>query len=258
MATNAAQIPNQLGLLDQVLAESGLACVRTERALTNQELISIARWLGRPIPEHAPAVQPFVEDEFVLNLVMSRSETPDVDLQPFAENPITLHTESSLRSLEEQPRYLIFSCLTAPEPGYGGQTIVVPMPEVHDRLTDRERQILGRTSWASSEDSPPILFESEGRPTFSFRDLDRAPVDLRCAIPVEDVSDEDVRSSIAGLLAALYRPEAVRGIHWEADTLVILDNRRFFHGRLFGRGGPGAARRHLRRLRVRSRPPGWG
>jgi alpha-ketoglutarate-dependent taurine dioxygenase len=247
-----ADLIERLDLIHQRIETSGLAYVRTERRLTNDEFLELGRRLGRLIPEHAEAVQPFVENEYILNLVIQKPATSDADVQPFAENPITLHTESSLRCLADQPRYLVFACVAAPEPGYGGQTILVPMSSVLQRLSERDRLVLRCTRLGLDDTRAPILHVRDDRDAFSFRDFGDTPMTLRCAAAAHEVSDGDVRSAIAALLAALYQPAAIGGVHWKENLIVVLDNARFFHGRLYGRGGPQATRRHLKRLRIRA------
>src|SRR5215216_3120420 len=85
-------------LLDRVddwrspLERGGAVKVRLDRALGVLEFIEVGRVLGELVVETAPAVQPFVEERVVLNLRNDLRTTPDTNLQPFAENAITLHT----------------------------------------------------------------------------------------------------------------------------------------------------------------------
>ena len=85
-------------------------------------------------------------------------------------------------------------------------------------------------------------------------DFDREPLDWTCRdSPEPETTVEACNGALAALLSAMYEPSYTYGVHWRRGLLVVLDNRRFFHGRLFGTAGAGGKRRHLLRLRIRAR-----
>jgi TfdA family taurine catabolism dioxygenase TauD len=242
LTTNAESLRRSL---DNV----GIVARIVRGGVSNRELIEIGRQLGEPIEERAPAIQQYVEDEVVLHLKMDRPESMNADLQPFSENPITLHSEGSQRSLDDQPRYILFFCDDASEDLGGGQTIVTPMSTVSSRIAPDIAQSLGRTTYAERA-SPPFLRGEGGHAVFSFRDFD-GPLSWRTT-DGSAIDESHVATSLAALLRAMYVPENVRGIRWRPNDLVVIDNRRFFHGRALI-GSSGMRKRHLRRVRIR--PP---
>jgi Taurine catabolism dioxygenase TauD, TfdA family len=230
-----------------MLAASGAAKILLDRGLSTTEFIAVGRTLGPLIPERAPAVQSFVEEGVVLNLRMELAATGDVDLQPFAENFITLHTEGSLSALDLQPRYLVFLCLVPPEPGGGGQTLVLPVRSLVDRLPAHVIETLLGTTLAGTA-GVPVFRRAGDRLVLCFRDRGDAPISWTAP-----ASDPDlVNQALASLLLAIYGAPDLAGIHWTAPSLVVLDNTAVVHGRSKTRSAGGHVRRHIQRLRVRA------
>lgn len=225
----------------------GAAAVLLDRALTGDEFLDFARAWGRPIEEQDPAVQSFVEQACILNLIARWDATDDVDRQPFSTSPILMHTEGSRRPLAAQPRHLLFQCLDPPEPGEGGHTMLVRMEDVAARLTSQVRSVLQNVRYRG-QGMPPILRYEDGLPVFSFRDFGSQPLEWISDTPV---ASADVEDALATLVDALYDPSIVYGLAWRRHLLVAIDNRRLFHGRtaaiaprLKGKG------RVLQRIRV--------
>lgn len=236
-----------VSLLREQLAASGLAAVRLDRMLTAEEFLTLARLWGTPIPEHSPGVQPFVEHECILHLVMRWGGTDNVDRQPFSASPILLHTEGSRRPIVDQPRFLLFDCIEPPADGSGGGTIVVPMADVVTQLDTATRAVLSGIVYVG-EGMPPVLRWEGGRPVFSFRDFGTEWPDL--SLP-PGIDSADAVPALIALLHALYRRDALYSVRWQPNMVVVLDNWRLFHGRtaVAERADRWDAR-HLRRIRV--------
>ncbi|WNV84990.1 TauD/TfdA family dioxygenase [Umezawaea sp. Da 62-37] len=252
-AVSAADLLNDDAVFGGVvgtLDAFGAVEIDLDRPLTAEEFVFFGALLGRPMPETAPDVRPYVERDVVLNLVAEHGIIADTGLQPFSETALTLHTESSGKPTRDQPRHLVFQCLRAPEPDHGAQTLVVSGTRVHDVLDGAQRDVLEHCRYDADPAGPPILRELSGRPCFSFRDFADQP--LRWVHDATDeVDHERVNSAFRALTAALYDVDAVRGIHWRPNTVLVLDNTFGFHGRSAGVGGrTPAERRHLMRLRI--------
>lgn len=252
-AVPAADLVNDEAVVEGVagaLDAFGAVEIDVDRPLTTDEFVSFGWRLGRPMPETAPDVRPYVERDVVLNLVAEHGVVADTGLQPFSETALALHTESSGKPAPDQPRHLVFQCLSAPEPDRGAQTLVVSGTRVHDALDGAERDVLEHCRYDLDPPGPPILRELSGRPCFSFRDFADEPLHWVHDAAAE-VDPERVNSAFRALTAALYDVGAVRGIHWRPNTVLVLDNTFGFHGRSAGAGGrPPAERRHLMRLRI--------
>ena len=244
----ADRLPECANQWSAPLAEQGAVKVLLDRALSNGEFIGLGRTLGELIPEQAPAVRPFVDDDVILNLRTALDATADVDLQPFAENFITLHTESSLQPVAEQPKYLAFTCLVAPEPDSGGQTLLLHMASPADRLDPGDVEVLAQVGYVNG--SHPFCRRVDGRLVFCFRDHGETPLRWRC--DAAGLSEDRVNRAIEALLLALYDPSDLAGVHWEPETLVVLDNTFLLHGRSRSPRRAAAMPRHIRRLRIRS------
>ncbi len=262
IATNPEEISSCFEQVKDVLKTFGAMRINLERTLTNQEFIRFGTLLGDLIPERAQAVRQYVEDEFVLNTKQELAETEDIDLQPFAENYITLHTEMSLSPILEQPRFIVLMCEQAPAPNTGGQTILASMGDVYERLLPVDKNILRHTHYQQGrgQDSSPyetrlpaFLFSRNNRPVFSFRDFNNQPLEWYYDGEEQDSgTSQRVNESLYRLLMAMYDRRKVQGIHWKYGTLFVIDNTFFFHGKSYCRIRPGTPPRWLKRLRIRA------
>lgn len=263
LKVDAEALPSRLAQIRESLKVCGAVRLLPQRILTNRELIRFGSALGQLIPEQADSVQKYVEERFILNNRQDYARTSEIELQPFAENYITLHTEMSPLPLDEQPRYIVLMCVQAPQPDAGGQTLLVSMSRIYERLTLEEREILRHTTYGPAVranengamlDSPPFLYEREGRPVFSFRDFDRQLLPWRYfqATP-NDISVEKVNGAIRSLLTAMYQPVNANGIGWTGGAVWVLDNTCFFHGKTFCAADLQHGKRWLKRLRIRER-----
>ncbi|MFJ3837454.1 TauD/TfdA family dioxygenase [Streptomyces sp. NPDC054904] len=247
-AAETAGFPD--GITDRLgrdLLQHGLGIVHLDVPLTNEAFQELGSTLGTAIPETAPAVQPYVENGFVLNLRADAGKTPDVDLQPFAVNPLSLHSEGSGRAVTEQPRHIVLMCL---EPGdASASTLLVPMSEVAAGLTDEDLRLLSSTRYAEAPGVPPVVRVHEGHTTFSFRDFQQEPLRWVCTAP--GATESAVNGALGLLLARMYDARNASAVSWSRGLLVVIDNTRFFHGRAAGLPRAAARTRHLKRLRIR-------
>ncbi|WP_424184739.1 TauD/TfdA family dioxygenase [Actinokineospora sp. G85] len=231
------------------LAEHGIAVLDAASTATAAQLRALGESLGVPMPERAPAVQPYVEDGVVLNLVADQGHTADTDLAPFAKNFLSLHSEGSGRAAAEQPRHIVLTCVDPGDDAASAQTVLVPMARVADALTAEQLDLLSATSYAHlAESGPTIARHVEGRVVFSFRDFMSDPLEWVCAAP-GPADGSDVAAALRALLTAMYTVEPA-GVHWRPGRLVVIDNTFSFHGRGAGSAAAGSRHRHLRRVRV--------
>jgi alpha-ketoglutarate-dependent taurine dioxygenase len=251
LEAEAGRFPAYLPSTTALLAERGLAILEFDRALTTAELISLASTFGTPMPQPNPRTRPWVDNEVVLNLRADLSETEDLAWQLlFAENYVMLHTELAAKPAEAQPRWLLLECVEPPTRDAGGQTVLVAGERIQSALDERTRRILANTRLSSYPDAPSVLHRRHGREIFNFKDSGgHVPFEWLYEGPAEAITPSDVGAALRALLAALYEPDAVVGVHWTPHAVAIFDNRRFFHGRTFVYRQAGRPR-HLRRVRV--------
>lgn len=233
--------------LESGLAQHGLGVVRLSEPLGNDAFLELGSALGTAIPENAPAVRSYVEEGVVLNLRADAGITRDVSLQPFASNPLTLHSEGSGRSVADQPRYIVLMCVS---PGdNSASTVLVPMTEVAAGMSDEDLCLLGVTRYADAPGVPPIVRAQGGRTVFSFRDFQQDALRWVCA--ADGATQDAVNRAIGRLLVGMYEARGASGVVWSRGLLVVIDNTRFFHGRTAGLPRAAARTRHLKRLRLR-------
>jgi len=230
------------------LRKLGLSVVRLDEPLSDEQFIILASHLGNPIPELAPAVQPYVTREVILNLVSEHGHTVDPSLQPFATSFLTLHTEGSGRPIQEQPRYIVLMCCDPGDSAVAAQTVLVPMDSVDRRLNAGQIALLAQTRYSQSENSPWLVRDFCGRRVFSFRDFYEEPLNWAFAGCVQDA--QAINDAILSLLAAMYSADDASGVQWVRGLLVVIDNTFFFHGRTAGRAETSTRHRHLKRLRI--------
>lgn len=235
------------------LEKDGLAGALLDRPLSDERFRAFGEVLGTPLPETDPAVLPRVSLDVVLNLVGERSRTENVALQPFAANPLSLHTEGSGRPVAEQPRYIVLMCCEPGDVTSAAQTVLAPMDAIGSRLTPRERETLSRTRYRRNAQGPPILRDVDGRQVFSFRDFLAEPLEWTYSgtDTTPDITSDTVNTVLRGLLTAMYAPGGHTGVRWERGLLLAIDNTFYFHGRRAGTSSVPARRRHLKRLRIK-------
>ncbi len=250
-STRAGDPAELAAVTREQLRAHGAVVVRLDRPLDNEEFIAFGATLGVAQPELAPAVQPFVEAEVILNLVTTSPATLDTDLQPFAANWLSLHTESSGAPVPRQPRYIVLMCITPGDDPKCARTVLVPMGEVYRRLPAPDREVL-RSLRYDHGDPPPMLRIEEDRPIFSVRDFQEDPLHWVHDGPEED--PQAVNAALARLYAAMYGSPGL-AVRWDRGLLVVIDNTVHFHGRTAGVAAPPGATRHLKRLRIAAKHP---
>ncbi|WP_068874051.1 MULTISPECIES: TauD/TfdA family dioxygenase [unclassified Phenylobacterium] len=225
----------------------GYAIARSSEPVNDETLIELAMAFGLPTPERDPAVLPFTSRGVILNLRSTLPQAGDVALQPFTSGELSLHSESSRKPLAGQPRYLLFLCC---DPGVAeaqALTLLTPMAGVAARLDPAARRILEGVRYDGPPGAPSVLREAEGRPVFSFRDFQDEPLDWTYEGP--QIDPEGVSAALRSLLWAMYGCQAL-GLAWSAGLVLLLDNRRYFHGRTSAGPARGGPPRHLKRLRL--------
>ena len=240
------------GLLDATsraaLHHDGLLVLDLDEPLSNDAFIALGEQLGTLIPETDPAVEGRVDDGVVLNVVTTEEASADTAIQPFASNALTLHSEGSGRDAAAQPRFVVLMCCDPGEDGAVMSTVLVPMDAVARRLDSHTQAILRALRYRHGT-PPPILRTIDGRPVFSFRDFRADPLDWRFTGDL--TAADSVSAAVRSLLASMYDPTTAAALTWRRGLMVVIDNRRFFHGRCAARGVGTVHRRHLKRLRIR-------
>jgi alpha-ketoglutarate-dependent taurine dioxygenase len=219
---------------------AGVAAVQLDDVLTPEQFIAAGRELGELIPEAAPAVQSRVTAGAILNLVTEVPDTTDVDVRPFSTSYLLMHTESSARRPESQPRYLFFQCLAAAANAVDGQTVLVPSDAVLDQLDAADVLTLHKVRYHGAEHT--LLRESS---VFCFRDPGDAPLALDVD---DDVTDAAAAKAVTAVCTAIHRQDNAFSVPWRRGLLVLVDNHRAFHGRTSS--GSLDTGRHLQRLRI--------
>jgi hypothetical protein len=212
----------------------------------NSDLIAIARQLGTPMAERSNDVAEFVEDLFVLNVVDRFDHLAPVAMQPFSSAPLSIHTESSGNPISMQPRYILLYCVDQGQFSGGAATLGVSMADVAAKLSDHDISLLAQTRYSRCPPGSNILRFTAHGPTFSFRDFCQEALDWICEAP--SAKPEYVNNAIGALLKAMYSANSI-AIHWQAGTIAVIDNWRFFHGRSAARHKPGS-NRWLKRIRI--------
>lgn len=231
------------------LAEHGLAAIQLTRPLTDDEYVGFGSALGTVIPETDPATLARTSHGTILNLRSTDVRTDDVALQPFATNPLSLHSESSGRAVAEQPRYIVLMCMDPGEDDAAPRTVLVSMGTVAARLSADDLDRLARTRYRDAPGVPPIARRLADRYVFSFRDFQGTP--LKWVAEAPEPTETDMADTLRRLLAAMYASTGALAVRWTPGLLVVIDNTAYFHGRTAGTECPTRRPRHLKRLRIR-------
>jgi alpha-ketoglutarate-dependent taurine dioxygenase len=237
-----------MDVLRDDLQRFGVAVVNVAGPVDNAAFIAFAEQLGQPEPERDPAVQPYVTDRVILDM-RPVTDGSDRNLEPFSPQPLTLHVEGTRRTADSQYRYLVFEYREMPSRDTGGQTLLLPM----ERLVERLGSALdpGRHLALHNPAAGPIVSEQRGHTLVYYRDPDTDPVNGYT--DADGFDGTDAAEFLQVLTRSLYEPADICGLHPRANQLVVLDNTRFLHGRS-GQAAPAASRR-LRRIRVLNRQP---
>lgn len=239
--------------MDEVTAaveEAGIAKLRLDRIVDNDELVAFGRHFGDVmVHDTSPDLQGQLEGGHVFNLRQEHAATTgDYALALISKNELTMHSEVCVRSAPKQPRYIALLCLEPSPPDTGGQTVFVPMADVHARLSEDQAQMLGEAHFSEFLMSPPILSMREGRPVFSFRDFKNDLMWWRY-VGSRTLADGEFNRAIRVVLEGMYDAASWFGISWSAGEIVIFDNWRFFHGRTLIQSDT-ANRRHFKNIKI--------
>ena len=100
--TTAEDLPARTDAVRDALRDHGIAKIRLDRLLDNDELVAFGRRLGTVmVHETSPKLQQLVDDGLVFNLRQERGEvTPDYALALISRNELTLHAEVCVRPVE--------------------------------------------------------------------------------------------------------------------------------------------------------------
>jgi Taurine catabolism dioxygenase TauD, TfdA family len=229
------------------LRERGLVSIALNEPLPTPQFADFAGQLGAAVPERDPVTAPFVENDIVLNLITRYRATDDVSLQPFSTGFLTLHSESSGRSVSDQPRYIVLMCCEPGDASVAARTMLVSMRDVEAALEPEILLTLSSTRYRGSPDAPTIVRRDHSRYVFSFRDFWRQPLEWSHWGHATEAAT--VNYAIRGLLTGLYGAP-IQAIDWTRGLMVIIDNQRYFHGKSEARG-VSSRPRHLKRLRIR-------
>ena len=230
--------------------EAGIAKLCLDRVLANDELVAFGRHFGDVmVHDTSPDLQGQLEGGHVFNLRQEHARTTgDYALALISRNELTMHSEVCVRSAPKQPRYIALLCLEPSPPDTGGQTVFVPMADIHARLSEDQAQMLGEAHFSEFLVSPPILSLREGRPVFSFRDFKNDLMWWRY-VGARPLVDGEFNRAIRVVLDGMYDARLWFGIAWSAAEVVIFDNWRFFHGRTLIQSET-AARRHFKNIKI--------
>ena len=248
-----------VGLADEVhrvvpevraaLRETGLVRIVLDRPLSTGELLDLADQLGGALPQPGThALSDYVERDLVFNLRQDVGTTnPEDPMTMVSTNPLNLHSEISMRPLALQPRFVLLHCVDPPELDRGGQTVVVPMAGVVDRLSMDQQAILRHVKLRDFPETPPVLRWEGDLPVLCFRDWEMETLAWEYLGPDTDITATQTNEALASILHGMHEPANTWGVHWTPGSVLIWDNWRYFHGRTHVRS-VATRRRHLQRL----------
>src|SRR5262249_55191176 len=95
----ASKIPE----IREQLTAAGFVTVHLDRPLDDSEFMDFGRSFGSLIPEAAAEITDFVSGRYILDIRAVLGAGASAVLQPFAADPLTLHTEGSRWPTAHQP-----------------------------------------------------------------------------------------------------------------------------------------------------------
>ena len=182
---------------------------------------------------------------------MEMRETPDAQNYLKSNERVPFHWDGAFQRV---PSVLVFSCVEAPLPGGGGETLFCDTTQVwRDASPDL------RTQWArikvqykapklahyGGEIMVPLMCEHPGTGAAILRFAE--PVKSRLNPVQVKVFGDPSGEAIETLIQRLYSAEYCVAHTWEKGDLLLCDNHALLHGRhAFTKGSP----RHLRRVQI--------
>lgn len=235
-------------MLTESLIREGVVLADAGPHRSDEFVVEVSAALGEPLLEKASASLNAVSHGVLLHLRDEHGGSNELQLQPFTTNALPLHTESSRQPRSQQPRYVLLFCASSGHVPDSAQTVLVPIPSVISSLETGEREILRYVRYRLTPAPPPILRSEAGRDVLSFRDFLSSP--LEWSSKKSDLTPGEVNDVLRRLLSAMYSSREARGVNWRQGLLLVIDNFRFFHGRLRAKSQVDAAGRHLKRVLI--------
>jgi hypothetical protein len=211
--------------------------------LSLYDFVALGERFGTLLAETDPATAAYVQNSVVLSL-RDELRSSDSRFAPFTPGPLTLHTEGSRRPAQQQPRYIVLMCIDPGAAGDSSQTLLVPIEQILGGLDEQDVDVLTRTREAVVDGTAPFLAREDGQPRLSFRDLGAEQYVLESSCDPQAVA-----RALRNLVVACYSARPMFGTRWRRGDLVVIDNRRWMHGRTSA-APPSGRPRHLQRLRV--------
>lgn len=176
--------------------------------------------------------------EWSFGPVMEMKENPNPQNYLFSNEEVPFHWDGAFYQV---PDYLVFSCVEAPPPHSGGETLFTNTEMITNDLSDEEKRI-----WSKIE----LKFETEKRAHYggSIKGplLQKHPHTgnsiLRFAEPVYSkynpvqlevfgISPEEQIEIISTITKKAYDPHYCYKHEWQMSDLVFADNHSLIHGR---------------------------
>lgn len=234
----------------EILKSEGICLAKLSSVLSDNEFINLGEMFGVLIKENEndAIVNPYISKEFILNVVTNYSGGSSENAKPFLNTHLTLHTECSKRTAPNQPSYLMFMCL-APGTNSFSETVLIPTENIISELSESDKEILKNTYYLDGE--TPFLRDEDDSEVFSFRDFHPHPMQWRCEHGESTVTIQQVNEVLARMMLAMYKKENCSTIEWEKNLLMIMDNKKFFHGKKSSANCETVEEaRHIKRLRI--------
>lgn len=173
----------------------------------------------------------------------------------FTEGDVPLHWDGAFH---QEPRFLLFNCLLAPDQGSGGETVFVNTEAVWHSATKEQQQEWQHYSLAFHTEKLAHYGGSTTRNLVNHHP-DTQHVILRFAEPVgEDYlnpvevrvlgkKEPESHAILAALSQTMRQPQFMYQHQWQQGDFLLADNFSLLHGRnAFQRHSP----RHLRRIQI--------
>jgi alpha-ketoglutarate-dependent taurine dioxygenase len=231
-------------VLEEWTVASKVLVLRGFPLLPTEELVAYAKSWGEVLMWNFGAVLDLVVEEDPKNYLFSRGDAP-------------FHWDGAFAHAD--PRFFMFQCPKAPQPGGGGETVFSDVTEVLRRAGD---DLVAR--WAATEITyrteklrhyggditRPLLAKHSvtGETTMRYNEpLDPEKYLNPLEVIVKGMSEEDSKPFLVDLRDRLHDPEVCYAHEWRDGDIVVVDNEALLHGRNAFRGN---SSRHLQRVQI--------